>query len=139
MWERSKGPVRSYIWGIAISERSNYHRQKAVWRRTSVVESSLVPEPPAQANSLLENLGKSAEELPEAQRQDAVLNALRRCLEELPANERQVIQLIDIGLGDLRQTDVAEELGLGDATVMRIKRRALARLRACLEARGFTL
>jgi RNA polymerase sigma factor (sigma-70 family) len=64
--------------------------------------------------------------------QEELQAALRACIEKLPEELRQVVVML---LDGLRQTDIAEALAISDATAMRYRRRAYARLIECLRRR----
>ena len=64
---------------------------------------------------------------------DAALDALRRCLEQADARDRD---LLDRRYADGQgREQMAKELGLGEAGVKQALRRARARLRTCMEHR----
>ena len=61
---------------------------------------------------------------------------VQACLGELPARDRLVV--LGRRLESLKLKDLAERLGCSMERVRQLERRALSRLRECLEARGWT-
>lgn len=59
------------------------------------------------------------------------------CLDSLDEPERAFVILWEGGLGELSQTEIAKILGVADATVNSIKKRALIKLRDCMVGKGY--
>jgi len=68
---------------------------------------------------------------------DAMLGDLGDCLKKLPKREREFLALWEGAYGELSLTEIAEVWGISVPTVHRVKMRALAMLRKCLEAKGY--
>ncbi len=122
-------------WFIGIARNRSIDRLRAEARRPSPVYARAADPDAAQAVDPLEwadrQLGGTAEGNPAIELNRRWTRALvRTTLAEMPPDERQVVVLAyDQGL---RQSEIAERLGLPIGTVKSRTRRALARLRARL-------
>jgi RNA polymerase sigma-70 factor (ECF subfamily) len=81
------------------------------------------------------------DEIPEKQQPkvDAGIKAdLEDCVSKLSQEEREVVLLSKEGLGELSQTEIAEQLGVSISTVNRRLAKARENLCRCLQEKGHT-
>ncbi|MCG3194872.1 MAG: ECF RNA polymerase sigma factor ShbA [Thermoanaerobaculia bacterium] len=86
----------------------------------------------ARRRGLLERFGSVLAPPPPAEEAPMDLDHLARCLEGLPERDRSVIVLTFYA--EAASEEIGSELGLKPGNVRVVRHRALARLRACLEA-----
>jgi DNA-directed RNA polymerase specialized sigma24 family protein len=116
-FDPERGQFNPWIWTIA-------YRTLVTWARRPQPETTpfddghepATPEPPP--NGLPEDLEECG----------------RRVLNK---QEWTFIQLWEYGFGDMKQTEIAKVLGVGNARVAAIKERALAKLEDCMRQKGY--
>lgn len=125
-WDSAKGRVRPWLMTILHREATNYLRRGPSARPTSDLSLGNVEDEEKQLQELL-----MANDLAPLERltQEELQATLRACIDELPDPLRQVIAML---MDDMRQTDIAEALGVSDPTAMRYRKRAYGLLIECL-------
>jgi RNA polymerase sigma factor (sigma-70 family) len=125
-WNQVAGQVRPWLFTIMHNEVTGYLRRSGHELPTSDLPGSRDSGEERRLEELL-----TADDLAplEGLLQEELQAALRACIEELPEALRQVVTML---LDGLRQTDIAEALGISDATAMRHRHRAYALLIECL-------
>jgi RNA polymerase sigma factor (sigma-70 family) len=130
-WMRGKGAKVSTWLATILNNKA-----------ATFVRSGPQPEPPPpekedaeNPSSLLEYLASTLERT-EDDWSLAMLQALRECVAELP-KEDQLQRIIELKSQERKQTEIAKELGISEATVSRRTEEARQQLRACLERKGF--
>lgn len=117
-YDRAAGPVEAWLFGIARNAVADHFRAR---RWLSWLPDGLLEERPAREPRHEDVLAR-----------DESLEELRRALERLAPRERELLAL-KFG-AQMTNRDIAAHLGLGESNVGVILHRALAKLKAALEA-----
>jgi RNA polymerase sigma factor (sigma-70 family) len=128
-WDPTKGSVKAWLHRILFNRVMTYLRKK---HHFEICETDLPQQDGTDEQSRpLESLAAArGPDMPD----DELLDALRDCIERLPWRERVVFTLVFFE--GWEQTDVAELLGVSNATVTRLKQQVLKRLFDCLKNKG---
>jgi RNA polymerase sigma factor (sigma-70 family) len=135
-FDPNRGTFKQWVLGILRNTVNSFLRHND---RREIPEADLQHNGEDADPRLLERL-EPASESP-LQCSDEQINKLRaafhNCLDRLPRNQRLVIALVYIG--DVRQTEVAELMGVCDATITNWKQAALADLTNSLQGMGLNM
>jgi RNA polymerase sigma factor (sigma-70 family) len=131
-WDRSRKPLAPWLYGILHNVVVSYLRRK---RRPVRPDADLQPTEEGQSSPL----DAAADPNPgpeEALQRRQLLDAVRECRRELPAELQTLCELLfDRGM---KQTEIASIMKLTTPTLTRRKQEACERLRRCLRRRGFS-
>jgi RNA polymerase sigma factor (sigma-70 family) len=128
-WSPERGKVRTWVLGILRNVAYSHLRKKGPAIRPDSEFGS--PDEDGFRPDSTQDPGPGPEKALEDR---AILDVLRQCLKELPAELRTVCELLF--QERLKQTEIAERLNTSDAGVTRRKKLAFLRLAQCLRDKG---
>src|SRR5262249_48873311 len=129
-WTPERGKVAGWLFGILRNTVLSHLRLK----RVKMLTTADLPGGDDDTGSLIETTADPAPGPEESLQHQALVETLRGCFEELPAELRAVCELIY--QRGLKQSEAAKELGLSQPTLTRRKQEACDLLRACLRRKG---
>src|SRR5262245_43391922 len=129
-WDRSRQDVGPWIYGILRNVVISFLRKK----KPGVVTDADVQAHQDEPAPVLEHTADAGRDPEAALQHDALLEALRECLLELPEELRLICELI-YGEG-LKQAEIAARLQVSAPTLTRRKQDACTMLKECLRRRG---
>lgn len=129
-WSSDRQAVSPWIHGILRNVVISHLRKK----KLPVVSVSELHTDEGSTTSPLDSAAASGPAPDETLEHQALLDALRACVADLPDDLRQICEMIFDR--EMRQNEVADQLGLSAPTLTRRKQEVCERLRECLRRKG---